>query len=503
MAKHFQRFVFMPRTATPCTPEQFTFGRVESRDVIVNFNGGAVTSDAGLMLIAALDQKRQITARLAACFQDYRDPNRVEHSLETLIAQRIYGLVQGYEDLNDHDQLRHDPMFALALGKLSASASVGAPMAGKSTLNRIEHCPETVANCQESRYHRIGHDPKAIEKLFVELFLESYSKPPQQIVLDLDVTDDQVHGCQEQAFFNKYYNGVCYAPLYIFCGKHLLAAKLRPANVDPADGALEELQRVIGLIQTQWPKTRILVRGDSAYSREEIMAWCESQRIDYVFGLAGNARLMRMSIDTQEKALAEYQQRQQPVVSFLEQLFHPDEVVSACQQLQSPVVRYRSLCYKTLDSWTRCRRVVTKVAYDAAGFNVRFVVTSLPAFKFPPGQLYTQQYCPRGEMENRFKEQQLELFSDRTSTHSNECNQLRLWFSSLAYVLMNALRQSCLLTTELASAQVGTIRSKLLKLGARVLISVRRIQIAISTGCPFQAVFATAYQKLQTLPNTA
>lgn len=469
----------MTPTSTQCIPEQFSFGRVESRKVIVNFNGGTVTSDAGLMLIAALDQKRQITSRFAACFQDYRAPNRVEHKLETLVAQRVYGLVQGYEDLNDHDQLRHEPMFAVALGKLSASEAVGGPMAGKSTLNRIEHCPPQVANRKESRYHRIGHDAEAIEHLFVELFLESYNKPPLQIVLDLDVTDDQVHGNQAEAFFNKYYDGVCYAPLYIFCGKHLLTAKLRPSNVDPAAGALEELQRVIKHIRTRWPQTRILVRGDSAYSREDIMAWCESQGIDYVFGLASNARLMRMSLDTQERAIAEY------------------------QHLKERVTWYRSLWYKTLDSWSRFRRVVTKVVYGPEGFNIRFVVTSLSAEQVSPSLLYTQHYCPRGEMENRFKEQQLELFSDRTSTHNFEGNQLRLWFSSIAYVLMNELRQSCLATTELSQAQVGTIRTKLLKLGARVLISVRRIQIAISTGCPFQAVFATAYRKLQTLPNTA
>lgn len=469
----------MTPPSTPCVPEQFTFGRVESRQVIVNFEGGTVTSDAGLTLIAALDQKRQITSRFAACFQDYRDPARVEHSVETMVAQRVYGLVQGYEDLNDHDQLRHDPMFAVALGKLISTDAACAPMAGKSTLNRIEHCPSKVTNRKESRYHRIGHDPEAIEKLFVELFLESYNKPPKQIVLDLDVTDDQVHGQQEQAFFNTYYGGVCYAPLDIFCGKQLLVAKLRPANVDPAAGALEELQRVIGHISSRWPQTWILVRGDSAYSREDIMAWCESQGIDYVFGLASNARLMRMTLATQEKALAEY------------------------EQLQQSVSWYRSLHYKTLESWTRFRRVVAKVACGPEGFNLRFVVTSLLARQFPPSQLYTQQYCQRGEMENRFKEQQLELFSDRTSTHTFQGNQLRLWFSSLAYVVMNSLRQSCLATTELAQAQVGTIRTKLLKLGARVFISVRRIQIAISTGCPFQTVFAFAYSKLQALPNTS
>ena len=251
-----------------------------------------------------------------------------------------------------------------------------------------------VTSRQQSRYHRIGHDPKAIEQLFVELFLESYSKPPKEIVLDLDVTDDQVHGHQEQTFFNKYYSGVCYAPLYLFCGKYLLAAKLRPSNVDPAQGALEELQRVIEQIRSRWSRTRILLRGDSAYSREDIMVWCESEGIDYVFGLASNARLVRMTIATQEKALAEY------------------------QQLHQPVTWYRSVCYKTLDSWSRFRRVVAKVAYGSKGFNLRFVVTSLPARRVPPSQLYTQQYCPRGEMENRFKEQQLELFSDRTSTHT-------------------------------------------------------------------------------------
>jgi len=430
------------------------------------------------MLIAALDQKRQITTRLAACFQDYREPSRIEHSLESLIAQRVYGLVQGYEDLNDHEQLRYDPTFAVALGKLSATNVACAPMAGKSTLNRIEHCPPEVTNRQKSRYHRIGHDPKAIEKLFVELFVESESQPPKEIVLDLDVTDDQVHGNQEQAFFNTYYDGVCYAPLYIFSGKHLLAAKLRPSNCDPAEGALEELQRVIGQIRLRWSQTLILVRGDSAYAREDIMSWCESCGIDYVFGLSSNPRLVRQTTATQEKAGLDYTQRQEPVVW------------------------YRSLCYKTLESWSQFRRVVSKVEYGTQGFNIRFVVTSLPTAKFPPSRLYAQQYCPRGEMENRFKEQQLELFSDRTSTHTFQGNQLRLWFSSVAYVLMHNLRQSCLAATELAQSQVGIIRTKLLKLGARVLISVRRILIAISTGYPYQAVFATAYQRLQSLPGT-
>lgn len=491
----------MTPTSTQCIPELFTFGRVESRQVIVNFKGGTVTSDAGLTLIAALDQKRQITSRFSACFQDYRDPKRVEHSLETLIAQRVYGLVQGYEDLNDHELLRHDPMFALALGKLSASKTVGAPMAGKSTLNRIEHCPETVTNRKESRYHRIGHNPKAMEELFVELFLESYSKPPRQVVLDLDVTDDQVHGNQEQAFFNTYYGGVCYAPLYIFCGHHLLAAKLRPSNVDPADGAEDELQRVIGLIRQRWKQTHILVRGDSAYSRDEIMSWCESQQgVDYVFGLATNSQLRMRASDVIAKAKADYEKRLTPVTSLMEELFSPDEDLTVAEEFVPEALWYRSLSYKTQNSWSHARRVVTKVACDSQGLKMRFVVTSLPAAKFPPGKLYTNKYCPRGEMENRIKEQQLELFSDRTSTHTFEGNQLRLWFSAVAYVLMQAFRQQCLARTPLATAQIGTIRTLLLKLGARVLISVRRFLISISSSCPYQDIFAIAYQRIQALP---
>lgn len=331
----------MTPTFTQCIPEQFPFGRVESRQVIVNFKGGTVTSDAGLTLIAGLDQKLQITSRFAGCFQDYREPNRIEHSLQSLIAQRVYGLVQGYEDLNDHEQLRHDPMLAVAVGKVIGSGSEEVVLAGKSTLNRIEHCPDTVDKRAESRYHRIGHDPKAIEKLFVEIFLESYLKPPAQIVLDLDVTDDQVHGSQEQAFFNTYYGGVCYAPLYIFCGKHLLVSNLRPSNVDPAEGALEQLQRVIEHIRTRWHDTHILVRGDSAYAREEIMSWCESQRgVDYVFGLARNSMLLRMTVDTQQKAKQDYEQQRATVVSFLESLLQSDleldnEVTKTSSQVRS------------------------------------------------------------------------------------------------------------------------------------------------------------------------
>lgn len=350
-----------------------------------------------------------------------------------------------------------------------------------------------------------GIQREQIESLFVKIFLESYLKEPRQIVLDLDVTDDLVHGNQEQVFFNTYYGGYCYAPLYIFCGKHLLAAKLRPSNVDPAFGALSEIQRVIKQIRQQWKNVEILVRGDSAYSRDEIMTWCESQPgVDYVFGLAQNSRLIQMATTTQDRAKREFEEKLSTVVSFLETLFKPAEQLPglACDLIDNSIW-YKSLDYQTRESWSRSRRVVCKVESGNKGTNIRFVVTSLTTKKVPPAQLYTQKYCKRGEVENRFKEQQLELFSDRTSTHTFAGNQLRLWFSSLAYVLMNALRQKCLAKTELQNATVGTMRTKLLKLGALITVSARRILIAITSSCPYKHIFAAAHRRLKMLPNSA
>ena len=495
----------MAQPAERSIPKQFKFEQQKSPPVIVNFHGGQVTSDAGLSLIAEIDRKLKITSQFAACFKDYRKPNRIDHTVESLITQRIYGLIMGYEDLNDHEELRHDPMFTIALQKRIGLENEPVILAGKSTLNRSEHCPEDVEQGAESRSHKIGHSKEAIESLFVKIFLESYSKEPRQIILDLDVTDDLVHGNQEQVFFNTYDGGYCYAPLYIFCGKHLLAAKLRPSNVDPAEGALEELQRVIKQIREKWSDVQIIVRGDSAYSRENIMHWCESEaRVEYVFGLAKNSRLIKITTETQSKAKREFEERRSTVGSFLETLFTPDEELQQqATELINDSILYRSLNYKTLESWSRSRRVVSKVEYGAKGTNIRFVVTSLPSNKVPPAQLYKQKYCKRGEMENRFKEQQLELFSDRTSTHTFAGNQLRLWFSSIAYVLMNALREKCLAKTELQNAQVGTIRTKLLKLGALITVSARRVLIAITSSCPYKHIFAAAYRCLKMLPNTA
>lgn len=493
----------MTPSATECISHQFNFGNLKGRQVIANFEGGRITSDAGIVLMAELDKKLGLTARFAECFRDHRNLSYVDYSVIELLAQRVYGIILGYEDVNDHDKLRYDPALAIALGKLNSIDSNAALLAGKSTINRLEYCPETILDQRESRYHKIEHQPKEIEKAFVEIFLESYKEPPRQIVLDMDVTDDQVHGSQEGAFFNTYYNGVCYAPLYIFSGHHLLAAKLRPSNVDPAAGALEELQRIIGIIRGKWQSTQILVRGDSAYAREDILNFCESESgVDYAFAMATNSQLKLRADDVIKKAKADYEQRLAPVTALMETLFSPEENLEEVSQLVPDATWYRSLFYKTQESWSRARRVVTKVCYGSEGLELRHVVTSLPVAKVPPSKVYTDKYCPRGEMENRLKEQQLDLFADRTSTQTFESNQLRLWLSSMAYVLMQAFRQHCLTLTALAKATVGTIRLALLKLGAKITMSVRRVLIAIASACPYQDILAIAYQRIQAIPTT-
>lgn len=480
---------------------QLNFRRLNGRQVIANFEGGKITSDAGIVLIAELDKKLKITERFSDCFEDHRNLSYVDYAVNQLLAQRVYGIILGYEDVNDHDKLRYDPALAIALERLNFINSSKADLAGKSTINRLEYCPETIINQKTSRYHKIEHNPKEIEKTFVDIFLESYKKPPKQIILDMDVTDDPVHGSQEGAFFNTHYQGVCYAPLYIFCGHHLLVAKLRSSNVDPAEGALEELQRIIGMIREKWKETQIIVRGDSAYAREDIMKFCEEQEgVDYVIAMASNSQLKLRAMDTIEKAKSDYEQRLEPVTKLMETLFSSDEQLEEVGELVPESIFYRSLYYKTQKSWSCSRRVVTKVCHNSKGSNIRHVVTSLPASKIPPSKLYTDKYCPRGEMENRIKEQQLDLFADRTSTQTFESNQLRLWLSSIAYVLMQAFRHNCLSKTAFAKATVGTIRLNFLKLGARITVSVRRILIAIASSCPYQDILANAYSRIQAMP---
>jgi hypothetical protein len=453
---------------TQCSRDLFGYEVVEGRQVVAAFDGGAVTSDAGALLLGATDRAIGLVARFAACFDDGRAAGLVEHSIEAMVAQRVFGIALGYEDLIDHDQLRHDPVLATLAGKLEAKRQNCAPLAGKSTLNRLEHAP-----LGPSRYHKIGHDPAAIEDLFVKLFLEAYTAPPNEIILDLDATDDPLHGHQEGRFFHGYYDCYCYLPLYVFCGRHLLAAKLRRSNIDASAGARDQVARLVGQIRARWPRVRILLRADSGFARDELMTWCEANGVDYVFGLARNERL----VGAIAHALAAV------------------ELESLAQG--GPVRRFANLAWRTRDSWSRERRVVAKAEHLAKGPNPRFIVTSLPASAIEARILYEDVYCARGEVENRIKEQQLDLFADRTSAATLRANQLRLWFASFAYVLLEALRRIGLRHTQFASATCGTIRLKLLKIGAQVRKSVRRVRIAMASACPYQAEYHLAYLYLR------
>jgi hypothetical protein len=429
-----------------------------------------MTSDAGGLLLGATDRAIGLIERFARCFSDSRLPVLVEHTVATLIGQRVFGIALGYEDLLDHDELRHDPIMAVLAGKLAARRQNCAPVAGKSTLNRLELGCE-----QPSPYHKIGHDPQAIENAFVALFVDAHSHPPAQIVLDLDATDDPLHGHQEGRFFHGYYDCYCYLPLYIFCGRHLLAAKLRPANIDAAAGAVEEVARIVGQIRARWPAVRILLRADSGFARDALMTWCELNGVDYLFGLARNTRL----VGAISAELAEAREQSQAT--------------------SRPARRFKDFTWSTRDSWRRPRRVVAKAEWTQAEANPRFVVTSLDRIEHEARHLYEKLYCARGDMENRIKECQLDLFADRTSATTMRANQLRLWFASMAYVLLCALRRVGLQHTQFAAATCGRIRLKLLKIGALVRVSVRRIKIAMPSACPHQNEFALAHQRLTTV----
>ena len=440
---------------TECSPERFDFGTVEGRCVQAAFDAGLVTSDAGALLLGATDRAIDLVGRFAACFHDARRPELIEHAVTTLVGQRIFAIALGYEDLNDHDELRHDPMMAVLAGKLEARREECAPVAGKSTLNRLE-----LSRLQPTRYHKISHNPAAIRDLFVDLFLEAHRRAPRQIILDLDATDDPLHGEQEGRFFHGHYGCYCYLPLYIFCGRHLLAATLRRADADAAAGSVKEVERIVGRIRAAWPRTRILVRADSGFARDDLMSWCEENGVDFVLGLARNERLVAHIAADLEKALA--RSRRSGV---------PERCFSSFQ-------------WMTRKSWSRPRRVVAKAEATQGEANPRFIVTSLPRRAAKARRLYEKVYCARGDMENRIKECQLDLFSDRTSAATMRANQLRLWFHSMAYVLIGALRRIGLHDSALAEATCGTIRLKLLKIGALVRISVRRIRIAMASACP-------------------
>jgi hypothetical protein len=458
---------------TECSAALFDFAAVGGREVVGDFDGGSITSDGGALLLGQADGAIALMERFAGCFRDARNPDLIEHEIRTLVGQRVFGIALGYEDLNDHDELRHDPAMAVLAGKLEARRKDCAPVAGKSTLNRLE-----LSKAEPSRYHKIAHDPEAIEELFVDLFLASFKTPPEEIVLDLDATDDPLHGHQEGRFFHGYYDCYCYLPLYIFCGDQLLAAKLRPSNIDGAGGALEEVVRLAAKIRGRWPDVRIVLRADSGFARDDLMSWCETSGVDYIFGLARNTRLVAMI---------------------------GEELASAALESEGttrPARRFKDFVWRTLNSWSCERRVLAKAEWTQSEANPRFIVTSLTDRDGDARTLYEQVYCARGEMENRIKECQLDLFADRTSTATMAANQLRLWFASMAYVLVESLRRIALAATELANATAATIRSKLFKIGALVTISVRRVRFALASGCPYKAIFAIAHRALAAAIDT-
>jgi hypothetical protein len=463
---------------TECSPIQLEFQGLGRRRVEAAFDAGQVTTDAGGLLLREIVSSTRMMERLAGCFRDRRRAERREHELVALLGQRIYGLALGYEDLNDHDQLRRDPLLAVLVGALDPTGQDrvrerdrGCALAGRHTLNRLEQSPSD----DHHRYHRISYRSADLDRLLTELFLESYDHPPRQITLDFDATDDPVHGMQEGRFFHGYYGHYCYLPLYVFCGEHLLRARLRPSNLDASAGTVAEIAPLVAQIRQRWPKTQIVLRADSGFAREEIMAWCEKRGVDYVFGLAKNLRLVRKVSREMKRARRRYGRTQRAARFF------------------------RAFSYRTLNSWSRSRHVVGKAEFLAKGPNPRFVVTSLD--QVPSQALYEDIYCARGDMENRIKEQQLDLFADRTSAARMRSNQLRLYFSSFAYVLLHHLRRVGLRGTLMAQAQCGTIRLKLLKIGALVSVSVRRVRFRLASGYPYVDLFRQVLHNLRHGPS--
>ncbi len=466
---------------TKCTQSQLEFQGLGKRKVQAAFDGGHISSDGGALLLREMDARLGLTERLAECFTDHRNPDAIEHSVTALLRQRIFGIALGYEDLNDHDDLMRDPLLALALGKTDAEGHTrrraqdrGKPLASSSTLNRLELTPAEAP--EKNRYKKVVYHPDKIQELMVDVFLESFAKAPKELILDFDATDDPIHGNQEGRFFHGYYCCYCYLPLYVTCGDHLLVADLRTSDRDAAKGCVEVLTYLVERIREHFPKTRIVLRGDSGFARDSLMDWCETNGAYYVLGLAKNARLLKI-IETEL-----------------------EEAKECFEETERAARVFKKFHYRTRDSWSRERQVIGKAEHLEKGSNPRFIVTNLPEDYATPRSLYEDLYCARGDMENRIKEQQLDLFADRTSAHTLRANQLRLWFSSFAYLLLSALRRTALRGTRLAKATCGTIRLKLLKIGALLKISVRRFVIHFTSACPYQDVFTQAWKNLQHYP---
>jgi hypothetical protein len=465
---------------TQCIPTLFGFQDLGAREVVAAFDGGNVTSDAGGLLLREVEDKFRFLEQFTRCFTDYRDPDLIEHTLLDLIKQRVFGLCLGYEDLNDHDQLRLDPLLAVLVGKTDPvgaervrTRDQGKPLAGKSTLNRLELT--TVGDDESSRYKKIVAHMRQIENYLVDVFVQQHPTPPKRIVLDLDATDDPIHGHQLGKFFHGYYDCDCYLPLYIFCGDHPLCATLRPSDIDASAGSLVFIQRIVARLREKWPNVEIVLRGDSGFCRDYLMSWCETNGVHFLFGLAKNKRLLQIIGQEMQEAKQRFEQTKEAARVF------------------------KDFEYRTHKSWSRARRVVGKAEHLAKGANPRFVVTSLPPEEFDAKTLYEQEYCARGEMENRIKEQQLMMFADRTSCETMRANQVRLYLSTVAYIVMRALREFGLRGTEMAQAQCSTIRVKLLKLGAVIRVTVRRVVVSLSEAFAFRAVFMKVWQNLRDL----
>jgi hypothetical protein len=450
---------------TECTGLRFEFATAGRREMVAEFNGGTISSDGGALLLRETDRKLRLMERFSECFLDGRNPTFIEHSVEQMLAQRVYALALGYEDVNDHEQLRNDPLLRVLAGKAEPDKEA---LAGKSTLNRME-----LGDGTPNRYKKITFWREAIDDLLLDMFLEAHASAPGQIVLDIDTTDFAIHGQQEGRFYHGYYDHYCYLPLYVFAGEHVLCARLRPSNIDASAGSRKEIERIVGHMRARWPEVKIVLRGDSGFGREELMAWCEAHQVDYVFGMARNAVLEKIVVEALEQARQQWQETQQPARVFQE---FEHETVSG--------------------TWSRRRRVVAKAEHIDGKSNPRFVVTSIGAETWAAQPLYEDLYCARGDIENRIKEQFM-LFADRVSAASMRGNQLRLYLSVMAYSLVCGLRRLGLQGTQLAQAQISTIRLRLLKIGAQIRVTIRKVWVQMSSSFPLQGLFTQAVRQLR------
>jgi Transposase DDE domain group 1 len=452
---------------TECNQSSFGFAGIGKREIVARFDGGTISSDGGAFLLRQTDRHLNLLSRLAECFLDGRNPRLVQHSIEEMLSQRIYGLALGYEDINDHEQLRKDPVFGILAGR----EELDEPLAGKSTLNRME-----LGTGVNSRYKKITFWKDGVDELLVKVFLESHQEIPAEIVLDMDTTDLPLHGKQEGRFFHGYYDNYCYLPLYVFCGEHILCARLREANHDAAFGCLAEIERIVAQIRSAWPKVKIVLRGDSGFCRNELMSWCENNQVDFLFGMAQNQRLRKVIGQQMHEATLEWNRTGKAARVFTEFEYSTKKTKKG--------------------GWDRERRVVAKAEHIDGKENPRFVVTSLPSQQCQARALYEELYCARGDMENRIKEQ-FSLFADRVSAATMRANQMRLYLSAMAYILVSGLRRLGLKGTALAQAQVSTIRTKLLKIGAQIRVSVRKVWVSMSSSYPWQDLYQQVWTNLR------